>query len=68
MMADNDFRAALSSSGEIWLRLPLPLLRQLESSLCHSRTALLALDLAGIELETREPKKSCKPPVIAGRV
>jgi hypothetical protein len=54
MMADNAFPAVLTSSGETWLRVPLPLLLQLEASLYNSRTALLALDLAGIERETRE--------------
>jgi len=54
MMADNAFPAARTSSGDAWRRIPLPLLRQLEASLCHSRTALLVLDLAGIERETRE--------------
>jgi len=54
MMADNDLPAALTSCGETWLRIALPLLRQLEVSLCHSQTALLALDLVGIERETGE--------------
>jgi len=54
MMADHPFPATLTSSRDAWRRIPLPLLRQLESSLCHSRTALLALDLAGIEQATRE--------------
>jgi len=54
MMADNAFPAALASSGDAWRRIPLPLLRQLEASLCHGHSALLALDLAGIDRETRE--------------
>jgi hypothetical protein len=52
-MADNAFPAALAS-GDAWRRIPLPLLRQLEASLCHGHSALLALDLGGIERETRE--------------